>query len=437
MLFGECLWIPLFKQHFILVRTLIRIYDLLLEFFEEVIQRNRKIDQEPDRDHWCINDWLRRVHKERDKLAVWQSLSDHECQGLRLRRLGALPGVEKKPRRSLEGKISGISRRIIWNIWIASMVNQWSSSGKYALSKRFKNLWLFYSANLSSSKARSSSCQCTTTQYGENEETKKIVRRILIQLRIMLADFIAVIGHSWDLDQKRNDTGFILISLMELGIKMLKTWGLNSQKSFIQWSALETGKLRSKGGCKKTSHFNGSEQNFELILQLSIHGAVADMCREVSKDTMEKEKPESHDPLESMAIPTELSTANPRTDEQRRRNLLQEYEQKFEQLSDNQKSSKLCSDAGLKTVERGQYFITLDTEGPNKIIHLCREYTLPRNDPRTRARSWFVGIRKLAKSWTYVFVIMKIVIVLKLRSDLRFKTKPLLGFELWMELKSS
>ena len=77
------------------------------------------------------------------------------------------------------------------------------------------------------------------------------------------------------------------------------------------------------------------------------------MCREVSKDTMDSGKPEAHDLLESTEMPTELPTADSRTDGQRRRNLLQEYEQQFEQLSDNQKLSKLCSDAGLKTVERG------------------------------------------------------------------------------------
>ena len=42
------------------------------------------------------------------------------------------------------------------------------------------------------------------------------------------------------------------------------------------------------------------------------------MCREVSKDTVASEKPEAHDRLESMEIPTELPTADPRTDEQRR-----------------------------------------------------------------------------------------------------------------------
>ena len=89
--------------------------------------------------------------------------------------------------------------------------------------------------------------------------------------------------------------------------------------------------------------------------QLSIHGAVADICTEVSKDTMASGKPEAHavqDPLETMEIPTEPPTADPRTDEQRRGNLLQEYEQEFEQLSDAQKLSKLCSNAGLETVER-------------------------------------------------------------------------------------
>ena len=51
---------------------------------------------------------------------------------------------------------------------------------------------------------------------------------------------------------------------------------------------------------------------------------------------MDSEKPEAHDPLESMELLTEPPTADPRTGEQRRRNLLQEYEQLFDQLSDDQ-----------------------------------------------------------------------------------------------------
>ena len=72
-------------------------------------------------------------------------------------------------------------------------------------------------------------------------------------------------------------------------------------------------------------------KNVDLILrtvisanQLSIYEAVADMCTEVSKDTMASGKPEAHEPVETMEIPTEPPVADPRTDEQRRRNLLQE-----------------------------------------------------------------------------------------------------------------
>ena len=63
-----------------------------------------------------------------------------------------------------------------------------------------------------------------------------------------------------------------------------------------------------------------------------------------------------------MEILTDLSIAETPTNAKERENLVQEYERKFEQSSEDQKLSKLCSDAGLKLVERGQYFCTLDTE---------------------------------------------------------------------------
>ena len=69
---------------------------------------------------------------------------------------------------------------------------------------------------------------------------------------------------------------------------------------------------------------------------------------------------------------------------------MQEYERKFEQLSEDQKLSKLCSDAGLKLVEKGQYFYTLDTEEGQQMQHLCREYTMPRNEKKTRVRGWIL-----------------------------------------------
>ena len=48
----------------------------------------------------------------------------------------------------------------------------------------------------------------------------------------------------------------------------------------------------------------------------------------------------------------------------------------------------MCSDAGLKPVEREQYFYTLEIEERQQMQHLCREYTLLRNENWTRVRGW-------------------------------------------------
>ena len=76
-----------------------------------------------------------------------------------------------------------------------------------------------------------------------------------------------------------------------------------------------------------------------------------------------------------MKIPTELLIADPHTDAELERKLLQDCGRKFEQLPEDQKLSKLCCDAGLMIVEKGQFFITLgEEEGPNEMKNLCRVY---------------------------------------------------------------
>ena len=57
---------------------------------------------------------------------------------------------------------------------------------------------------------------------GEKKETQKSVFRILLQLRSTLADSLAVVGLSWDLDQKRNGTEPILINQTEIGTELQK-----------------------------------------------------------------------------------------------------------------------------------------------------------------------------------------------------------------------
>ena len=68
--------------------------------------------------------------------------------------------------------------------------------------------------------------------------------------------------------------------------------------------------------------------------------------------------------------------------------LLQRYEERIERLSQQDKVSKFCMDAGfLSVVEIGQYFMTKDT-GEQFYAMACREYTLPRNDGSSQPKGW-------------------------------------------------
>ena len=68
--------------------------------------------------------------------------------------------------------------------------------------------------------------------------------------------------------------------------------------------------------------------------------------------------------------------------------LLQQYEERMERLSQTDKVSKFCMDAGfLSVVEIGQYFMTKDT-GEQFHAVACREYTLPKEDGSSQPRGW-------------------------------------------------
>ena len=62
--------------------------------------------------------------------------------------------------------------------------------------------------------------------------------------------------------------------------------------------------------------------------------------------------------------------------------LLQQYEERIEKLSQQDRLSEFCMDAGfLSVVENGQYFMTKDTGYLTQFNTVaCREYTLPRDD---------------------------------------------------------
>ena len=82
---------------------------------------------------------------------------------------------------------------------------------------------------------------------------------------------------------------------------------------------------------------------------------MADLCRELARNSRGTEKPAANENVESMVIPTEFPSAIPisQTDAEVSGNLLREYEQKFAELPEQQKLAKLCSNGGLsKNIEK-------------------------------------------------------------------------------------
>ena len=200
---------------------------------------------------------------------------------------------------------------------IESMENQWSSSGKYSeeslrwrSSTRFKRWWHNYSANQSTSKTGSSSCQGTIERCEHNPQlvsnyARKIPRGRWSFLgpgseKKWYGTYTDRPGGSWDL----------------FAAQMMANFSGSGHPIFRASSAFERGELRSKEGRKKTMLFNCSDENIELLLrtvicanQLSVCGAVAEMCNEWSEDLNAIEKPKAPDCLDKMEISAGLSIA--------------------------------------------------------------------------------------------------------------------------------
>ena len=155
----------------------------------------------------------------------------------------------------------------------------------------------------------------------------------------------------------------------------------------------ERRELRSKESGMKSTHFNGSNQNIELLLQtvisvnqLSIYGAVADMIEELPVGQRPVEKPIAPSQQDKVEIITQPPLAETQANEERQGKLLQEYEQRFAKMSEDQKLSNRCSEAGLRQVEIGQFFHALPSPREIGYQSLCRECTKPRDQKKNSYR---------------------------------------------------
>ena len=80
--------------------------------------------------------------------------------------------------------------------------------------------------------------------------------------------------------------------------------------------------------------------------------------------------------------------------------LLQQYGERIEKLSQQDKLSKICMDAGfLNVVEIGEYLMTKDTAEFSQFrAAACREYTLPRDEEASEPK----GRNRGNANWTRI-----------------------------------
>ena len=176
---------------------------------------------------------------------------------------------------------------------------------------------------------------------------------------------------------------------------------------FRATSPLSRGTLKSRGGGKLSIHFCADGDTMETVFrtiisvdQLSIYGAVSDLCEEYSICQTSTGRPvvaEQSDPFFAPAdlmIMTRTSSIEIPAEE----NLLQKHKERVENLPQPDQLINICTGAGfLKTVEVGQHFMTKHTDEFSQIAEpvTCREYTLPRDDKSTDPKGWIRGNTKI------------------------------------------
>ena len=174
---------------------------------------------------------------------------------------------------------------------------------------------------------------------------------------------------------------------------------------FRATTPLSRGQLKSKGHGKLSIHCAADLETVETIFrmlvfanQLSLYGAVAEICEESESIHERTERPVVMGQSSSSLVLSVIKTEVPLDcDDPANENfLLQQYGERIEKLSQQDKLSKICMDARFQSVvEIGQYFRTKDTADLSQFHAVaCREYTLPREEEASQPKGWIQGNTK-------------------------------------------
>ena len=182
--------------------------------------------------------------------------------------------------------------------------------------------------------------------------------------------------------------------------EMLLEFAESGHPTFRATTPLSRGQLKSKGHGKLSIHFAADELTIETIFriifsanQLSIYGAVANICEEFEAHQDRSGEPDvlmgQSIVLGEIKAEVLLQNENPLNHQI----LWQQYIERIESLSPESKVSRFCKEAGfMRIVEVGQYFMTKDTGDFRQFRSVaCREYTLPRDDPASQPKGWIQG----------------------------------------------
>ena len=181
---------------------------------------------------------------------------------------------------------------------------------------------------------------------------------------------------------------------------MLLEFAESGHPTFRATTPLSRGILKSKGHGKLSTHFAADELTIDTIFriiisvnQLSIYGAVADICEEFENHQDGSGEPEIW--MGQSIVLGESKAEVPLQNENSLNHqiLWQQYIERIESLSPESKVSRFCMEAGfMRIVEVGQYFMTKNTGDFRQFRSVaCREYTLLRDDPASQPKGWIQG----------------------------------------------
>ena len=186
----------------------------------------------------------------------------------------------------------------------------------------------------------------------------------------------------------------------QIAEEMLLEFAESGHPIFRATTPLSRGQLKSKGRGKLSIHFTADQDTVDTIYriilsvnQLSVYGAVAAICEEFEDHQDRMGQPVIL--VGQSIVLGEVKAETPVHDEDPMNDQIiwQQYIQQVESLSQENRLSKFCKEAGfMRVVEVGQYFVTKDTADFRQFQSVaCREYTLPRDDRASQPKGWIQG----------------------------------------------